>query len=337
MTDSVNRVTTPVTGLDSLWLELTQKCNLACNHCYANSHPGRELLGAMVNEDWSNVVDEAAGLGCTYVQFIGGEPLLHPGIEDLARRAKGSGMEVEVLTNGTVLGERLLGWMTELGVDVSTSVYASCSADHDSVTGRSGSWHRTMTNMDRMIEGGLRVRAGIIYRDWEKDRVEETSAFLKARGARVGTDRVRRIGRGGSAQSSEAYLNELCGACGDRRLCVTNSGDVYPCIMARRTGLGNVKRATLRSILAGSPLSSFRTGLAQRKHEAACTPDCWPHGGCAPHDVCNPHKAATDRTAGAALENCTPDCWPHGGCAPHDLCNPHKASVESAPPAIHAR
>lgn len=316
-------------SLKNLWLELTQKCNLACNHCYADSHLGRELSGSMTREDWNSLIDDAADMGCAYIQFIGGEPLLHPGIESFARRAKGHGMEVEVLTNGTVLGRRALGWMAELSVDVSTSVYSSCPADHDSVTGRVGSWRQTITNIDRMVGEGLRVRAGIIYRDWENDRVEATAAFLKGRGVLVGSDRVRGIGRGGSVKPSDAYLEELCGACGRNRLCVTNTGDVYPCIMARQTTLGNVKSVSLRRMLAGNGLSSFRRALAARP-SSACTPDCWPNGGCAPHDLCGPHKSASSESHDAAAGNCTPDCWPHGGCAPHDLCNPHKAA---APPS----
>jgi len=322
--------------LESLWLEVTQKCNLICNHCYAESHPGRELLGSMTVEDWRSVIDDAADMGCCYVQFIGGEPLLHPGIECLAGEAKERGMDVEVLTNGTVLSDRTLAWMSALDVDISTSVYSSCPTDHDAVTGRTGSWKRTISNIDRMIKEGLRVRAGIIYRDRDRDRVEETMIFLANRGVLVGTDHVRGIGRGGSAHSTEAYLAELCGACGKDRICVTNTGDVHPCIMARKTSLGNVKSTSLQAILAGEELYAFKSALAARSCSTkACTPDCWPNGGCAPHDVCNPQKSAAATSLKATQGNCTPDCWPHGGCAPHDLCNPHKAASPS-PGAIQA-
>jgi sulfatase maturation enzyme AslB (radical SAM superfamily) len=151
---------------------------------------------------------------------------------------------------------------------------------------------------------------------------------LANRGIMVGTDHVRAIGRGGSTTSPEAYLAELCGACGKDRICVTNTGSVYPCIMARRTFLGNVRTSGLRAIMAGTELSAFKGALAARDCSAeACTPDCWPHGGCAPHDVCNPHKSVAKSST--ARGNCTPDCWPHGGCAPHDVCNPQKAALKS--------
>jgi MoaA/NifB/PqqE/SkfB family radical SAM enzyme len=34
-------------GLHFLWLEITQKCNLSCVHCYADSTPHQPLFGAM--------------------------------------------------------------------------------------------------------------------------------------------------------------------------------------------------------------------------------------------------------------------------------------------------
>jgi MoaA/NifB/PqqE/SkfB family radical SAM enzyme len=291
------------------------------------------LFGAMTTEHWCAVIDDAADMGCCRVQFIGGEPLLHPAIEGFARRARDHGMDVEILTNGTVLSAQSLAWMSALKVDVSTSVYSACATGHDAVTRKIGSWHKTLTNIDRMITEGLRVRAGVIYRDWDGDGVNETVTLLEGKGVVVGTDRVRGIGRGGSPDSYEAYLGELCGACGKERACVTNTGDVYPCIMARRTILGNVRRDGLQAILAGTALATFESALARRSNlDAACTPDCWPHGGCAPHDVCNPHK----RPAASINGNCTPDCWPHGGCAPHDLCNPHKAVAKRTPHTVEA-
>lgn len=284
--------------LNSIWLELTQKCNLTCNHCYADSHPGRDLHGHMAAEDWVAIIDAAAAMGCSCIQFIGGEPLLHPSIEMLVRRAKHLQLQVEILTNGTVLPRRTLDWMAALQVSVSTSIYSACAKDHDAVTGRQGSWKRTVANIDRLIEQGVTVRAGIIYREWEKDGVEATSAFLRAKGVAVGTDRVRGIGRGGGCDTADGYMAALCGACGNKRICVTSTGDVYPCVMARKTLLGSVKRRSLAEIVAGNRLTQFRESLGRAKPlEAACTPDCWPHGGCAPHDLCNPHKVQGNQTA----------------------------------------
>ena len=70
-------------GLSFLWLEITGKCNLTCTHCYADSGPAGTLQGAMTLEDWTGVIHQASALGCRQLQFIGGEPTLHPDLPAL--------------------------------------------------------------------------------------------------------------------------------------------------------------------------------------------------------------------------------------------------------------
>lgn len=45
-------------GITFLELEITGKCNLACEHCYADSGPRGEH-GRMAAEDWKRVIDQA--------------------------------------------------------------------------------------------------------------------------------------------------------------------------------------------------------------------------------------------------------------------------------------
>ncbi|MGH3771230.1 MAG: radical SAM protein [Pseudonocardiaceae bacterium] len=59
-----------------VWLELTGRCSLLCDHCYADSGP-KGADGAMLPKDWLRTIDEAARLGGQMVQFIGGELTLH--------------------------------------------------------------------------------------------------------------------------------------------------------------------------------------------------------------------------------------------------------------------
>ena len=78
-----------------LWLEITGKCQLECVHCYAGSSP-RGTHGEMVFDDWKRVISEAADAGVQHVQFIGGEPTLHPHLDELVDHALGARLRVEV-------------------------------------------------------------------------------------------------------------------------------------------------------------------------------------------------------------------------------------------------
>lgn len=53
--------------LSFVWLEITGKCQLTCNHCYADSGPtGGD--GAMLPGNWCRVIDEVTQLGGRMVQ-----------------------------------------------------------------------------------------------------------------------------------------------------------------------------------------------------------------------------------------------------------------------------
>jgi molybdenum cofactor biosynthesis enzyme MoaA len=75
-------------GLDFLWLELTNRCNLRCVHCYTDSHPGSGDRDLLTTGAYESLLRQAYELGCRRVQFIGGEPPLHPDLLRLLGTAK---------------------------------------------------------------------------------------------------------------------------------------------------------------------------------------------------------------------------------------------------------
>lgn len=73
-------------GLRFVWLEITGRCQLSCSHCYARSGPAGSH-GRMTMNDWLRVIDQAAGLGVDWVQFIGGtDSASEVGVVDRARQ-----------------------------------------------------------------------------------------------------------------------------------------------------------------------------------------------------------------------------------------------------------
>jgi MoaA/NifB/PqqE/SkfB family radical SAM enzyme len=55
-------VNSPTRPLDFLWLEITGRCQLACEHCYASSGP-RGTHGTTATADWKRIIDETVDLG----------------------------------------------------------------------------------------------------------------------------------------------------------------------------------------------------------------------------------------------------------------------------------
>jgi radical SAM protein with 4Fe4S-binding SPASM domain len=278
-------------NLNFLWLELTEKCNLTCNHCYANSSPRAELLGTMSYNDWHKTMKEAYATGCRNLQFIGGEPTMHPNFLDLLIDAKSIGFQfIEVYTNGTLLTDTHFNLFKELNIALAFSIYGNEAHIHDFVTNRKGSFNKTIKSIERAIELDLKIRIGIVEMDVNKDYVDNTKTFLINLGAsNISIDRVRGIGRGNDFVKNENKYSELCGACWNGKLSVDANGNIYPCVFSRFHKVGTVSDG-ISNILSSPSLRSFRSDSKLFSEKAnienSCKPNCDP-SVCDP-SICDP-------------------------------------------------
>jgi len=88
----------PPWELRAAWLELTDACNLRCIHCYSDSAPSRlPQKETVLSQGFGDLISELAELGCSAVQFTGGEALLmEDQLLDLIPEEKG--IRVEIFT-----------------------------------------------------------------------------------------------------------------------------------------------------------------------------------------------------------------------------------------------
>jgi MoaA/NifB/PqqE/SkfB family radical SAM enzyme len=297
--------------LNFIWLEITGKCNLECTHCYADSTPLHSLEGKMLFSDWIRVIDEAVELGCKGVQFIGGEPTLHPKFRELVSYCNEKRFEnIEVFTNATRLGAEIVKCFSENNVHVATSFYSREPSVHERITRRDKSWERTVSGIKSILDADIPLRVGVIQTNGNEQNISSTVSFLEELGVRqIGIDRQRKIGRGqiGSdlEASGEERYSELCGQCWKQRLCITASGDVYPCVFSRATLLGSAKDS-LKSLCESTKLEVFKQRLRLAERQKNLSSQCYPDAPCSPQ-VCSPQL----------------DCQPNRFCTPDAQCQPH--------------
>ncbi len=281
------RPATAADGLDWLSLELTGRCNLTCIHCYASSGPSG-THGSMTADDWRSVIGQAEAMGIPMVQFIGGEPTMHPDFPGLLRHATDAGLAAEIYTNLTHVRESWWEMFACPNVSVATSYYSDVPAEHDRITNRRGSHARTLANIAEALRRGVVLRAGIIGVD-DSQRVDQARAELEAVGVtNISIDYVRQVGRG--ARIREPGISQLCGHCGLGTAAISPDGDVWPCVVSRWMNAGNVLDTPLAEILAGPAMSdamSMITGSRRGEHDIGMNSpgptNCAPDGGaCAP-------------------------------------------------------
>ena len=78
-------------------IELTNRCNLACKHCFSGRHGGGDDLAPAVLE---NVFADAAPLGFTHLTFTGGDPTVYKHFPDLLARVAELSYRFSLVTNG---------------------------------------------------------------------------------------------------------------------------------------------------------------------------------------------------------------------------------------------
>ncbi|CAA9891124.1 Radical SAM domain protein [Candidatus Methylobacter favarea] len=82
-----------------IW-NLIRRCNLTCKHCYTTS-ADIDFPGELTTQEIYTVMDDLKAFKVPVLILSGGEPLLHPDIFSISRRAKAMGFYVALSSNGT--------------------------------------------------------------------------------------------------------------------------------------------------------------------------------------------------------------------------------------------
>src|ERR1700682_5723253 len=77
----------------------TRRCNLACEYC--NEYD--DFSKPVPTEAMFQRVDKLAALGTSVITISGGEPLLHPELDEIIHRIRKRGMIAGLITNGYLL------------------------------------------------------------------------------------------------------------------------------------------------------------------------------------------------------------------------------------------
>ncbi len=260
--------------IDFMWLEVTNKCNLKCVHCYNDKLNDGSYFESRDNENRMRVITDAYSLGCRKIQFIGGEPfLLGEKLLELVEFTKNKGYDfVEVFTNGMLVEEKQIDFIAKHNVSIAVSFYGPNSNVHNQVTLDASSFDRTVNNLKKMKKAGLKIRIGLIIMDINQNYIKETVDFLKKELMidNVTYDIVRPVGRGVNEKlipikfvemrQSKSKKFSKCSLdmfrkmknghnCFSSKICITANGEVIPCIMERRIIFGNAFKSDLESII----------------------------------------------------------------------------------------
>lgn len=169
-------------------LNLTQRCNLSCDHCYLDAKILKEgATDELSTAEIKAVLGDIAVLSpdCMVV-LTGGEPLLRRDIEELAAHASALGLMVVIGSNGLTLTRKRVASLKRAGVaGIGLSLDSLVPEKHDAFRGRKGAWHKTMAAIDACVAGGLAFQLHFSVTDGTADEIDDMVAFAREAGAMV--------------------------------------------------------------------------------------------------------------------------------------------------------
>ncbi len=300
--------------LESIYAEITEKCNLACKHCYNCSGRGKTL--DMEYSSFTNMIDQMAELGGTSLAISGGELFLHPDINKILYfLSEKKMMKIVLITNGTVVNDDIFDYL-QSSPHISLQVSLDGATEEINTKTRGpGSFEKVISflnklshqerrdhalkmtvnrfNMEQVIDFielaqyyhctpsfGLIIGLGQAKQDWENIGVLVTDLLR----TQVKIDRYAKTH---NLDPKRLQLTNPFAPCPIMKkedltqLTVKANGDVHVCNFLYDTYfcIGNINRQPLREIISkDNPLTAaIRQSIIARKRlfEANLCKDCY--------------------------------------------------------------
>lgn len=157
-----------------IW-NLIRRCNLTCKHCYTTS-ADINFPGELTTPEIYTVMDELKDFKVPVLILSGGEPLLHPDIFDISRRAKAMGFYVALSSNGTLITQQNISQISEINYQYVGVSLDGIGATHDKFRQKPGSFSASLAGIGLCRDNG--IKAGIRF-TLTQDNVEDFPNMLK--------------------------------------------------------------------------------------------------------------------------------------------------------------
>lgn len=121
-------------SMEKIYIELTNRCNLQCVHCYNNSNNGINI--DLPFDLVKGMIEFAKSCGLDSVALSGGEALLYPRINEVMKLCEDLDLSVQLLTNGTYIKDEYIDIILKYKPDIQVSLEGPDAASNDYIRGK---------------------------------------------------------------------------------------------------------------------------------------------------------------------------------------------------------
>jgi len=267
-------------------LELTNRCNERCSHCYIDDFSD-DALKKLNKAQWFEVLDKLRAAGVLYLILMGGEAMLSPYFWDILKRASNMGFHVSTITNGLKINSLdVAKRLKNDGLSVVTmSLYSAHSEIHDSMTRVRGSHARTLKAIEYLMEAQIEVTLNCLLTKDNIDTVFDLYDYAKEKNLQLKVDSnitpkfsgnldptklrasatqlqtyflelIKQYPHAGPSPSGETETSYICNAA-KGKCAVTAYGDLLACIEIRKP-LGNLLKTDFAAAWQSAEAKKWR-------------------------------------------------------------------------------
>jgi len=148
--------------LNTIYLYLTDSCNLRCSHCWITPAYNRAAKNINKKIDINylkKTIIDAKSIGLNCVKLTGGEPFLRKDILDLIDFLSLNDIIVDIETNGTLLNEEIVKKLNDSSVNqVSVSLDGASEKLHESIRKVAGCYQKTLNGLSLLTETSIKTQ-----------------------------------------------------------------------------------------------------------------------------------------------------------------------------------
>lgn len=196
----------PITGS----IEVTERCNLRCAHCYINRPVGDNYAkkSELSRQKLNNIIDQIVDEGCLWLLLTGGEPFIRPDFPDIYKYAKKKGLLVTLFTNGTtitpLIADDLVRWRPFC---IEITLYGRTKEVYERVTGVPGSYERCIRGIELLLERKLPLKLKSMIMTLNVHEVWDMKAYAESLGVDFRFDPVLNMRIDGEQQPAQYRIS----------------------------------------------------------------------------------------------------------------------------------
>lgn len=165
---------------ETVFLEVTKKCNLRCNHCFNSS--GKELADELTFTEIKNIINQLSDLGVFNIKVTGGEPFERDDIFNILEYADKKEINYIIFSNGTnfdlnrIENIKKLKHLIKIRISVDGNEFTN-----DSIRGK-GTFRNSLSTLKLLCDNNIPCELNYTITKTNYKQILDVSNYLKNNG-----------------------------------------------------------------------------------------------------------------------------------------------------------